>query len=220
MQNRHLFLIPIIALFASCHSGHYATIDYMPIQTSSMPKENHIVVQLRVIDSRERPTVVGDYTTYVQDVVIKGLFYTMRKEKNRIYAHTDPALVLEKALAIELTNLGFTVSERSNADVIVEVDLRSFYNRFEKTGIFLSKAISQMKMNVKTLATATEKTDFAKSISGEGVNANIFYWDGYNASVALQAALEDGVQKLFQNPNFLEALHSLLSQEKPLHGEA
>ena len=47
---------------------------------------------------------------------------------------------------------------------------------------------------------------FSKLVTGQGTNSNIQLCTGSNAKVALDAALQDAVAKLFLDPAFTESL--------------
>ncbi len=175
MKKYWLLIVPVICVLVGCHSGNYAAMGYQPMRAMEVPGARDVLVQLRVTDSRENTRAVSDYNAIVEDVEYKNTVIgdlwsgatdvvntqttKYRKEKRYIYAHNDPAELVEAAFAAELRSRGFRLTERSGADVIIDVELTSFYNRFEKTGLFEARAMSQMKMSVKTISGDSHQVD-------------------------------------------------------------
>lgn len=129
-----------------------------------------------------------------------------------ILADNDVAEVLKGAIESELKQRGFHVGRGS---VVVLAELSKFYCDF-KTGIWAGDAVAEMTMNVQvkrpdgTIACST-------LIYGQGVEPNIQLASGKNAQLALDAALQDAVAKLFMNSAFVD---SLLQSNKPAQLQA
>jgi len=116
-----------------------------------------------------------------------------------IIAQNDVADTLKKAIEAELKNRGFELAEGS---VLVLAELNKYYNSF-KTGFWSGRAVAEVVMNVQV-----KKPDksilYSKMIAGENTHP-VQLASGKNAKIVLDAALKDGISKLFNDTSFLDS---------------
>ena len=118
-----------------------------------------------------------------------------------ITSEEDVASLLKKALEIELENRGFHLG---TGKARVNVELAKLENDF-KQGVFSGDAVAELFMSVKVKEAAGQVL-YTKFVEGKGINSGIQLASGENAKIALDAALQDAVSKLFQDPQFLESI--------------
>lgn len=73
-------------------------------------------------------------------------------------------------------------------------------------GVFTGDAKAELMMDVRVKG-ADGSIRFAQTIMSEGVNPNIMLAGGDEARVALEAALRQGMRKLFSNQEFIDAVN-------------
>lgn len=121
-----------------------------------------------------------------------------------IVADKNVTNVVKEAIETELRNRGFTTGDGS---AVVLAELSSFKNTFQ-IGFFSGTAAADLAMNVMVIG-ADGKVLFKKWIMAKGVNPSIQMASATNAQVALEAALQDAMTKLFSEQDFLNALVSV-----------
>jgi uncharacterized lipoprotein YajG len=122
-------------------------------------------------------------------------------EMAAIVAQEDVPETVQKANEVELENRGFHMAA---GDLKVLAELNKFYNNF-KIGFWAGDAMAEVTMNIQ-VKNAGGGIIFSKLIAGEGTKPNIQLASGNNAKVALDAALNDAIAKLFQEPAFVASL--------------
>lgn len=119
-----------------------------------------------------------------------------------IESKDDVSLVLRKAIEYELLARGFSIGE--NAEVLINTDIQKFYNDF-KNGFFSGDAVADLHMSV-VVKTKGSKVIYTRNITARGIEASIQLASGDNAQKALEKALSDGLKKLFDDQDFINAL--------------
>jgi uncharacterized lipoprotein YajG len=142
---------------------------------------------------------VSDARTIKDKVGAKINSYGM--EMAAIIAQEDVPETVKKAIEVELENRGFQVAA---GDMTVAAELSKFYNDF-KIGFWAGDAMAEVTLNIE-VKNASGGIVFSNLITGEGTNPNIQVASGSNAKVALDAALNDAIAKLFQEPAFIDSL--------------
>ena len=137
---------------------------------------------------------VADLRSNKEEVSKKGDEYEFLAP---ILAENDVAKILEEAIRSELERRGFGAD---GADVLVQVELSKFYNRFRG-----SKAEAELFMHVQVREPGGGLR-FSSIVRGEGVESGVALRSGANAKAALEAALRDAVYKLMTDIRFTDAL--------------
>jgi uncharacterized lipoprotein len=200
-QLKYLPLITGSFLTVLLLSGCALTKDY--ISLSYMPQSN--VSKVVGADKVSVNVEVSDVRTIKDKVGAKKNGYGM--EMAPIISQDDVGKTVQNAIEVELKNRGFHVAP---GDITVVAELSKFYNDF-KIGFWAGDAVAEVTMNIQ-VKNAEGGIVFSKLIDGQGTNPKIQLASGNNAKVALNAALNDAVAKLFQEPAFTE---SLVKSAKP-----
>jgi len=119
-----------------------------------------------------------------------------------IVATNDVAELTRKAIETELLHRGFVVGTSNT--VIVAGELHRFYNEF-KSGFFAGDAVAEVSFNIVVKNPAGDIV-YDKFVSGQGIEQNIQLTSGDNACLALNAALKNAVETLFDHASFTEAI--------------
>jgi uncharacterized lipoprotein YajG len=125
-----------------------------------------------------------------------------------IVATNDVATLLKSAIETELNNRGFNLGTSNAVSVVAE--LSKFYNDF-KVGFWAGDAVAEVTMNI-LIKNQDGEIIYSKIISGHGKEPNIQLASGKNAMLALNAALKDALDKMFNDPDFIP---TLLKSKKP-----
>jgi uncharacterized lipoprotein len=109
--------------------------------------------------------------------------------------------VVKSAIETELTNRGFSLA---GSNVAVMVELSRFYNVF-KGGFWSATSMAKLNMNVQV-----KRSDgvivYTKLITGEGSKKFLQKESPEIAKIALDAALQDAMTKLFSDGTFADAV--------------
>jgi len=181
----------ILSLLSGCALTRASIpLSYVPqTDVSKVPGADKVDVAVEVCDVRTIKDKVG----------VKKNGYGM--EMAAIVSESDVPETVKKAIEVELENRGFHLAT-NNFTVLAE--LSKFYNDF-KIGFWAGDAKAEVTMNVE-IKNPNGNILYSKMITGEGMNPNIQLASGSNAKVALDAALNDAVARLFQEPAFIESL--------------
>jgi len=180
-----------IALLSGCAitKGHVA-VSYVPqANVSSISGAKDVKVKVEVPDERTMKDKVG---------AKKNGFGS---EMAPILANNDVAEVLQGAIETELKQRGFAISDGS---MHVVAKLSKFYCDF-KTGFWSGNAVAEVTMNVQ-VNRPDGSIAYSKMVAGEGTITHIQIYSEGNAQMALNAALQDSVAKLFADPAFVDVL--------------
>ena len=123
------------------------------------------------------------------------------QEMAAIIAKEDVTDTVKKAIETELSQRGFKVS---GGDTLLMIQLVKFLNDF-KPGFWSGDAVAEVMMEVQ-LKKVDGSIAYSKVVSGEGKNPSIQLASGANAKVALDAALQNAVERMFGDPVFIDAL--------------
>ncbi len=119
-----------------------------------------------------------------------------------IYSTTNIASLVQRAFEMELRDRGFRVAHTS--PVLVDVAVTKLHNRFS-SGFFSGSAVAVFHMNVM-VKNRYGKEVFSQKVSAVGKNSGIIMTSGSNAAIAVDRAIENGVQGIFHNKQFITAL--------------
>ena len=119
-----------------------------------------------------------------------------------IVATNDVATLLKDAIETELTNRGFNLGTSNAVSVVAE--LNKFYNDF-KIGFWAGDAVAEVTMNI-LIKNQDGGIIYSKIVSGHGTEPNIQIAGGENARLALNAALKDALEKMFNDTDFIATL--------------
>ncbi|HYL59722.1 MAG TPA: YajG family lipoprotein [Candidatus Acidoferrales bacterium] len=170
-------------------STEHIDLSYVPqAGVTRMAGADRVGVQVAVKDDRP-----------AHGVAFKANGYGM--EMAEIYVDEDIPGLIKDGIQAELTNRGYQIKP---GGLQVDVALGRFRNHFE-SGFFSGTATADLEMNV-TVAQSDNRVVFNKMIVAQGVNPGIQLADGENAKIALNAALQDAIGKIFADPDFIKAL--------------
>lgn len=183
-------LIILSTLFTSCAlMRDHVAIGYKPCCTpQTLVGAENIVVAVNVNDCRVKNNL-GCKSTNL-DV-----------EMANIMAKNDVAQVFKDAVIWELQQRGFVVA---NGGSYLSIELCKFFNDF-KEGFFSASANSETVLNV-SLRNKDGALLYAKTIFGFGGEETCFVVGGNNASLALERSLQNAIQRLMNDPDFIWAL--------------
>ncbi|HVN88750.1 MAG TPA: YajG family lipoprotein [Candidatus Binataceae bacterium] len=185
-----LLSVAMLGLGACALTEEHINLGYTPTaEANKVTGAEDVTVTVAVQDQRTSPDHVGHKTNG----------YGM--EMAKIVADNDVPTMLRQALETELTNRGFHIGPGS---VAVNVTLQKFENHFE-LGWFSGTARSELIMGV-IVVSPTGVTVFTKYVKGDGVNDSVQIAGGNNAKIALEAAMQDAIKKLFEDQAFLKSL--------------
>jgi uncharacterized lipoprotein len=119
-----------------------------------------------------------------------------------IIANEDVTVTVRTAMETELRNRGFAVG--GNDTVTVIGNLRRFYND-HKAGFFTCDAVADLDMGV-TVKGRTGGIVYTREILAQGEERNTMLMSGENARIALNRALQEGMNELFKDQSFISAL--------------
>lgn len=159
-----------------------------------------VKVQVTAVDQRQVRDKVGKK--------INGF----GQEMGGIASTTDVVELVRGAIETELTRRGFSKGD----SVLVACDLNNFWNHF-KVGFFAGDSIAEVNFTVQ-VKNHEGNIIFSKNVVAQGLEPNIQVAAGHNAKPALEQALANAIEDLFQDPAFLPSLfkantdHSIPSQ--------
>ena len=155
-----------------------------------IPGARNIVVVVRVTDQRQDKSKIGS----------KKNGYGM--ELAPILPAEDVALTIQTAMTRELRASGFQLG--SNGMVEVSAEITRFANDF-KMGLFAGDAVADLIMGVSVRSPRRNQI-YSRQILSQGVEPNIQIATGDNAKLALDRALQNAMQLLFEDQSFISAL--------------
>jgi len=169
----------------------YVSIAYNP-QTGVSPiaGAGEGKVKVEMIDSRSTVYKVSDYDAFPSTVT--GILTA---------TNNTASDAVRSAIETELASRGFSLA---GGNVVVVVELSRFYNTF-KSGVWSGTAVAQLNMNVQ-VKRADGNIVFTKLVAAEGITPHIQRQSEKNAKIALDAALQDAMAKLFSDGTFADAL--------------
>jgi len=116
---------------------------------------------------------------------------------------TEPVeLTLKRAIEDELKARGFHVDR--HADYAMTIDVNTFFNDY-KVGIILSDSVADLNMEVRVLSN-DGRVRYSRTISAQGRKALASPMDSFDARIALNRALDQGIQALFDDRALLNTL--------------
>jgi uncharacterized lipoprotein len=180
-------------------AGCAFTVDTIPLSYGRQPPV------ARVRDA-ERVNVVVNVNDARRDqtrVSCKKNGYGM--EMAAIVTSTAVGPFVKTNVEWELKRRGFVVGADGLA---ITIDLHRFYNDF-KMGFMSGDAVAEVTMDVtahRTSGGVEGAPVFVGHFEGEGKNPNIQLCSGENAKVALDAAFDDAMKRMFADRRFLTAL--------------
>lgn len=201
MNHRKLFILGVALLALNFITGCALTEDH--IRLSYVPQQD----VSRVAGAGNVPvqTVVTDDRAIKNKVSCKKNGYGM--EMAAIIADDNVSNVIRSAIELELDNRGFPVKTNG---VPVLISLSKFYSDF-KIGFWSGTAVAEITMEVQVKDTKGNYI-FSRLITGEGTEPNCQLASGSNAKLALDAALQDAVGRLFKDKAFIEALFKAVKE--------
>ena len=201
-SRRALLLLPaLLALIigSSCAlTEEHINVGYVPASAvTAISGAQHAFVRVEVDDERRTKSHIGHK--------ING--YGM--EMAEIIADNDLSQTVKSAVESELRDRGFSLGSDGSA---VAITLGKFENRFE-IGFFSGTAVGEMSMSV-TVKRPDGAIAYTRNIHAEGINSGVQLASGENSRIALEAALKNAVDQLFQDSSFVQSL--LPQAEAPL----
>lgn len=118
-------------------------------------------------------------------------------------AREEVTVTIRKAIEQELRARGFHL-DSDTALVQINADLTRFYNEL-KTGFLSGDAVADLNMSV-TVKSKSGDLLYTRQVVAQGIEPNIQMGSANNVSLALNRALETGMQSLFEDRTFLAAL--------------
>lgn len=118
-----------------------------------------------------------------------------------IVSNQDVAKVVKEAIEAELSQRGYTSSP---GNVRITCDLSNFWTSWQM-GFWAGKAHGSCQLSVK-VRDKNGTIVFSEIVNGESTKDGIQITSGANAKETLEAALQDAMKKLFQMPDFFEAI--------------
>lgn len=116
---------------------------------------------------------------------------------------TEPVeLTLKRSIEDELKASGFHVDQ--NAKFVIEIDINTFFNDY-KVGFILSDSVADFNMDVKVLSNKGHIL-YSRRIAEQGHKVWASTMSGEDAKIALNRALDNGINTLFSDGTFLSAL--------------
>ncbi len=161
------------------------TISYAPQGSAKAPPgASGTVVDVQVKDIRSNKSEVskkGDEYEILAPIVVEN----------------DVAQILREAIQTELKSRGFDVGDGGS---VVVAELSKFYNRFRA-----GKSEAEVFIHVQ-VKKAKGGLVYSEIVEGKGINPNVMLRSGENAKIALEAAMQDAVNRLMTNVEFLDAI--------------
>jgi uncharacterized lipoprotein YajG len=193
-SRRGLLLLPALLsliIGSSCAlTEEHINVGYVPESTvTTISGAQRAVVRVEVDDERGTKSHVGHK--------ING--YGM--EMAEIVADNDLPQTIKSAVESELRDRGFSLGSDGS---LVAITLGKFENRFEM-GFFSGTAIGEISMSV-TVKRSGGAIAYTRNIHAEGVNSGVQLATGENTRIALEAALKNAVDQLFQDSSFVQSL--------------
>jgi uncharacterized lipoprotein YajG len=187
-------MISGIAALTGCgYIPEKVQVSYQPLlQQSVLSTASGAKVDVQVVDNRREKTQVsckkGDYGVELASIRLEG----------------DLAKEVAGAVRAELKNLGFGLSD-DQASKGVDIEIQKFYNEF-KAGAWGGRALAEMILGVN-VKKADGDIIYSKTIMGFGEMDRVWRHSGKNAKAALEASMNDAMNKLINDKAFIQALN-------------
>lgn len=187
----------IVCLLVASLSGCAITREQIAIEyqeqsgVSKLDGAHDVIVYVTVTDNRADKSKVS----------CKKNGYGM--EMAPITASEEVSITIKKAIEKELQARCFEVGF-NNAVIHMSADLTRFYND-HKIGFFAGDAIAEINLLV-TVKNKDGEQVYNKQITAQGVEENTQLATGQNAKRALEKALQNALQILFEDHAFLSSL--------------
>lgn len=162
------------------------------------PQKN--VAKIEKADSVSVDVVVKDDRPDMSRVSRKKNGFGM--EMASITATEDVTVTIRKAIEQELVQRGFNVEKSANVSITAE--LTRFYNDF-KLGFFAGDAVADLNMSVDVYD-KNNSSIYTRKVVVQGIEKNIQLMTGDNARLALNDAIKNGMELLFEDKTFISAL--------------
>lgn len=192
--------IAVISL-AGCESLHvdHISLKHTQQQTAAaVAGADSVVVSVKANDSRN-VLAPGISRKLGQAVVGYGRNGLGEQTYPDIIVTEPVALTLKRSIEDELKARGFHVD--GIADFIVEVDIRNFFNDY-KVGLIFSESVADLNMDIKVLSSKGALL-YSRNIAVQGRKAWASTMRGDDAEIALNRALDNGINALFGDNAFL-----------------
>ncbi len=207
------FAIPIImmtcvlaltSLVAGCATWiireERITLYHTQLKVNTIPEAANIVVAVQVNDKRDY-LAPGISRKWGKAVVGYG--------RNGLGEETYPDIIvtrpveqtIRQAVESELKARGFRVADDANLQIVI--DINTFFNDY-KVGFLRSDAVADLDMHVKMLSNGENR--FSRQIAAQGRTAWAATMGSRDAEAALNMALDNGIDALFDDDAFIAAL--------------
>jgi uncharacterized lipoprotein len=167
-------------------------IAYTPkVGVTPVKEASNIVIGLRLKDERQEKS---------NKVSSKKNAFGV--ETAPILANEEITLTFRRGLEQELRARGFKIGD--DALVYVDANIIKFWNDF-KIGFFAGDSVAELNMSILVRG-VNGQVHYSKIITTEGVEPNIQLMTGDNAKIALDIALTNGINQLFEDSVFIQRL--------------
>ena len=192
MRQRYgsiLWIFILVLLTTGCaFSVDRIDLSYKPQQNvQKIEGANNIAVEVTVKDVRPQTDRVS----------AKGV----AAQAAPIVSNQDVTKVVKEAIEQELSSRGYAIS---GGNVEIKCDLSNFWASWQM-GFWAGKAHGSCQLTVK-VRDQKGTIVFSEIVSGESTKDGIQVTSGDNAKEVLELALQDAMKKLFQMPEFFEAI--------------
>lgn len=184
----------LMVCFMFLVSGCALTKDYVDISYSKqigvakLAGADNVTVKVNMVDERNEK----------EKISAKKNGYGM--EMAAILPKQDVVETISKAIEAELDSRGFNLGDGQTE---VYVELVKLYSDF-KIGMWSGSAVSDFNMNVQVKKNGQLK--FAKSNNVSFTKKGCMMASGANVGLSINPAIRDGIKKLFDDQEFLNAL--------------
>jgi uncharacterized lipoprotein len=184
--------VAIVTLSGCALTTDRIELQYTPQQRiAQIPGANNVSVNVQVADQRQDKSKVSS----------KKNGFGM--EMAPILATDDVAVTVRKAIEQELRTRGFQPGSDA-ALVHISADLNRFYND-HKVGFFAGDAVADLNMSI-TVKSKKGEALYSRQLASQGIEPNTQLMSGKNAKLALDRALANAMQSLFEDQAFISAL--------------
>lgn len=198
-----VYAFTVISL-AGCESLHVDRITLQHMQQKKIlevPGAANISVVVKAIDKRDY-LAPGISRKWGKAVVGYGRNGFGEETYPDIIVTEPVELTLKRSIEDELKARGFQIGQ--NANLIVEIGINTFFNDF-KVGFILSDSVAELNIDVKVLSN-TGYILYSRKIVEQGHKAWASTMSGEDAKIALNGAIDNGINALFSDCAFMSAL--------------
>lgn len=198
-----VYAFTVISL-AGCESLHVDRITLQHMQQKEIrvvPGAANISLVVKAIDKRDylAPGISRKWGKAVVGYGRNGL----GEETYPDIIVTEPIeLTLKRSIEDELKARGFQIDQ--NANLIIEIDINTFFNDY-KVGFIWSDSVADLNIDVKVLSN-TGYILYSRIIAEQGHKAWASTMSGEDAKIALNRAVDNGINALFSDGAFISAL--------------